>query len=245
MPLTPKRTLRTFRYAMYFDGVDDYVRTVSTISLSTPITVVVWFSHIDKYNMLTLVANSGAGLSALGFRFFVNTYFSQDRRLVIEVGTGSLGSKLVSSVNAVQPVWNYGVVVVNGGSSLLWLNGQKVVSGSLLDFTKTDYIFIGIMAVAYCFIGYIAQVLVYSRALSDSEILWNYLYPDNPVRNGLVLWLKADPQYIKDIDNDGILEWLDLSGYNNHGKIYGASLVQLIKTHNRTLTPVRVLTPVR
>jgi len=59
------------------------------------------------------------------------------------------------------------------------------------------------------------------------------------------LWLKADPQYVKDIDGDGILEWIDLSGYGNHGKIYGAQLVQLIKTPVRALKPVRVLKPAR
>ena len=246
MPLTPRRVLKQFRYAMYFDGVDDYVRTVSTISLSTPITVVVWFSHIDKYNVLALVANAGAGYYALGFRFFVNTYGTQDRRLRIEAATGTSGSDLSTPVNAVQPgVWNHGTAVINSGNSSLWLNWQKLDSGSLLDFTKTDYVYIGTMAYSLYFCGYISQVLIYSRALSDSEIQWNYQYPDNPVKNGLVLWLKADPQYVKDIDGDGILEWVDLSGYGNHGKIYGAQLVQLIKTPARVLKPARVLSPAR
>jgi hypothetical protein len=78
-----------------------------------------------------------------------------------------------------------------------------------------------------------SQVLLYMRALSSSEVQWNYQNPDYPVRNGLVLWLKADPAYVKDIDGDGRLEWVDLSGFGNHGKIYGAQLVQLIKTPAR------------
>jgi hypothetical protein len=89
------------------------------------------------------------------------------------------------------------------------------------------------------------NILVYSRALSDSEIAWNYKNPDNPVRNGLVLWFQAHPDYIKDIDNDGILEWIDLSGYSNHGKIYGARLVELIKSPSRVLQAQRVLSCVR
>ena len=75
-------------------------------------------------------------------------------------------------------------------------------------------------------IGYIAQVLIYNRSLSDSEITLNYNNPDNPVRDDLILWLQADPAYVKDIDGDGILEWIDLSGNGNYGKIYGAWLVQ-------------------
>ena len=230
MPLSPLRVLRTFRYAMYFDGVDDYVRTVSTVSLSTPLTVAIRFNHIDKFNILTLVANSGPGWTTLGFRFFVNTWSTLDRKLIIEVGTGTSGSGLASSPNAVQPnTWNHGVAVISSGSSSLWLNGLKVTSGSLLDFTKSDYIYIGTMAGSHYFHGYMAQVLLYSRVLSDSEIQFNYSNPDNPVKDGLVLWLRAHPDNIKDIDGDGLLEWLDLSGYGNHGKIYGATLVKLIR----------------
>jgi hypothetical protein len=73
------------------------------------------------------------------------------------------------------------------------------------------------------------QLLIYTRDLSDSEIAWNFNYPDNPVRNGLYVWLQAHPSYVKDIDGDGVLEWIDLSGFGNHGKIYGATLVQLIR----------------
>jgi hypothetical protein len=87
------------------------------------------------------------------------------------------------------------------------------------------------------------QLLVYSRALEDSEIQWNYLYPDNPIRNGLVLWLQASPENIRDIDGDGVPEWVDLSGNNNHGKVYGAGLVQLVKPPARALLPARVLSP--
>jgi hypothetical protein len=230
MPLTARRVLRTFRYAMFFDGIDDYVRTDSAVRLSTPLTVVAWFSHIDKFNILTLVANSTAGIETLGFRFFVNRWRTQDRALSVEVGTGTSGSNITSPPNAVQPcMWNNAAAVVNGPLSQLWLNKQMVLSKDLHDFEKTDYVYVGTMAGTFYFFGYIAQVIIYSRALSGSEIQWNYLYPDNPIRNGLVLWLKADPNYIKDVDGDGVLEWLDLSGFGNHGKIYGATLVKLIR----------------
>jgi len=82
-------------------------------------------------------------------------------------------------------------------------------------------------------------VLLYSRPLTDEEILWNYNNPDNPVRRGLVLWLHWDS-----IDPaKGV--WYDKSGYGNHGKIYGATLVKIVKSPRRVLTPARVLAPVR
>jgi len=70
---------------------------------------------------------------------------------------------------------------------------------------------------------------VYSRAIEDWEIEHNFRYPYSPVRDGLELYLLAHPDYIRDIDGDGVLEWIDLSGKNRHAKIYGATLVELIK----------------
>lgn len=244
--MAPTRVLRAFRYALYFDGVDDHARTTRTVSLSTPLTIAVWFNHVDRYNILTLIANSTSGYGNLGFRFFVNTFLTQDRSLLIESGTGTAGSGLLSPHDTVRPhTWNHGVAVVNGGNSSLWLNAQVMGAGSLYDFTKTHYIYVATMQYGFYFQGYIAQVLVYSRALSDSEIRFNYINPYNPVRNGLILWLQADPQYIKDIDGDGLLEWLDLSGFNNHCKIYGARLVELTRTPARALPVVRALPTVR
>jgi len=89
------------------------------------------------------------------------------------------------------------------------------------------------------------QLLVYTRDLADKDIEWNFKNPDNPIRNGLYVWLQAHPDYVKDIDGDGVLEWVDLSGNNNHGKIYGAQLVELVKAVKRVLTPARVLKAVR
>jgi len=91
------------------------------------------------------------------------------------------------------------------------------------------------------------QLLIYKdKALSDSEVEWNYKYPDNPIRDKLFVWLRADPNNIRDIDGDGVLEWIDLSGYNNHGKIYGgAQLVQPVKSAIRILPKARILKVLR
>jgi hypothetical protein len=139
-------------------------------------------------------------------------------------------------------------MVLNGSWLGGYLNGVLRVSRSDVPPTGGNTVDLYIGSTIWRtlnILGYIAQVLIYSRTLSSSEILWNYSNPDNPVRNGLVLWLQADPNYVKDIDGDGVLEWVDLSGNNNHGKIYGARLVQLIKSPTRTLSPARILSPAR
>jgi len=63
--------------------------------------------------------------------------------------------------------------------------------------------------------GVIVGVLFYNRALSEDEIQWNYLHPDNPVRDGLVLWLKLD-------EGEGT-KVFDYSGQNNDGTVNGAT----------------------
>jgi len=92
--------------------------------------------------------------------------------------------------------------------------------------------------------GLISEVYIYSKALSAEEIFWNYDNPSNPVRNGLVLWLQAHPDNVKDVDGDGRLEWIDLSGFGNHGKVYGATLIEVIKSPVRVLSPARIVSKV-
>jgi len=65
---------------------------------------------------------------------------------------------------------------------------------------------------------------VYSRALSASEIAaWR---PEAPVGGSLVMYYYAHPQFVRDVDNDGVLEWLDLSGNNRHAKLRGGAAPQ-------------------
>ena len=243
MPLTPERVLKLqFRCAMYFDGIDDYVMTEkSGIPITTEFTGMVWawidptavlhfsrFFGMDSY-YIEFSCGAGGG-SQLGY------YYSRNG-----------GRWIWTGVSAPLGTWFEATLRFNNGVTDVFLNTSKV-------FTRTEpgtslKAYLDKVTLAWTFSldtslrykGYTAHVLIYTRALSDSEIEWNYLYPDNPVRDGLVLWLYADPAYVKDIDNDGVLEWIDLSGYNNHGKIYGATLVQLIKSASRVVQAQRVL----
>jgi len=71
--------------------------------------------------------------------------------------------------------------------------------------------------------------LVYDVALPDSRIAEVCVRPYRPPREGLRVWLMASPEHVIDLDGDGVLEWVDLSGNGNHAKIYLASLVGLVK----------------
>ena len=246
MPLTPKRVLRTFKYAMYFDGVDDYVAVPMSQSLRFTTELTLEAGIILPQSIGGLYRRSWIFIGAPYDYFYMYNQYSDPNAWVFyiydttnnERGLGGFYLNPASGYHYTAVTWKSGV----GG--FLFFDGTKpyVTLASSYTIRQTASQFI--IRWAY-YPATFTFARAYSRALSDSEIQWNYQNPDKPIRNGLVLWLQADPQYIKDIDNDGVLEWIDLSGYNNHGKIYGAQLVQLIKTPSRVLKPARVLKPVR
>jgi hypothetical protein len=241
--------LRTFRYAMFFDGVDDYVSVPHNPSLAlSRLSICVWV-NVPEYqpDYRSFVTKNTFGT----FNYFFGTYYER-----IRVAWRSSLNVWGDRIEWYIPAGFYGVfhylaatigdvgepVNISCDGSLVktaTATAQKAV-------TYTEPLYVGYVGtgVPY-FHGFISQILIYSRLLSSSEIQQNYNCSDNPIRNGLVLWFKAGPAYVKDIDGDGILEWIDLSGFGNHGKIYGAQLVQLIKDASRILQAQRVLSCAR
>jgi hypothetical protein len=253
VPLKPVRDpLKTFRYAVYFDGVDDYVVISLTVYGWSGITIQEWIyfyypkdgaiwsspnmigdSSVDypaiyvsidnrcDYRTIYLAFSTrkadgtkGAyGPDIYSYRnMWINTarrFSLSDRLYMCYVNATRISSKFIPSDEKTVLEWNPDTATYPDRYKRFVLGADT----RLIEWMKM---------MQY-------QLLIYTRALSDSEIAWNFNYPENPVRNGLYVWLQADPQYVKDIDNDGVLEWVDLSGNNNHGKIYGATLVKLIR----------------
>jgi hypothetical protein len=227
---------------MFFDGVDDYVLVPHSPSLMPPnVSANVWFAPLSLADDFIRLLEKGGWAVGGGCSLEINPGFRPVVRF--NVWYGSTAYTLDSTTRLSTGTWFHVAGVFNGVGMRLYVNlGLEGSSGASIS-ANTWGLYIGRRAVnpGDFFSGYMAQILIYSRALSDSEILFNYSNPDNPVRNGLVLWLQAHPDYIKDIDGDGILEWIDLSGFNNHGKIYGARLVELIRAPVRTLTVARTV----
>jgi len=242
MPLAASRVFKQFKYAMYFDGVDDYVLVPDERSLrpsAFTIFVFAWMSAPSQYQLQLFMKSGNAPGYTMTLEVNAPAYGSNVRYLISDVSSGAYYNKLYKGGVS---QWFAPALVYDGSKAYSYYNGALVASDSLsYDNTKnTNPIKIG-FPFGTNPPDLISLVLYYSRPLSDSEIQQNCNYPDNPVRNGLVLWLKADPAYVKDINNDGILEWIDLSGFNNHGKIYGPQLVQLIKGASRVVQAQRVL----
>jgi hypothetical protein len=247
MPLSAKRVLRTFRYGIYFDGIDDRVLVTSTANDELDLPV---FTLVAMVNPVSIPGTYG---SVVG-RFYRQPYHMYiDNNYSLRVGVtfydNTLDYRVLSSANAVPlNVWSllatsYDRVTMRGyiNGSLV---GTTVYNKALL--TGTNYnVYLGSVAGGNPLRGYIYCVMIYNRVLSNAEIAQLYSNPDFPPTSGLVLWLKASPDYVKDIDNDGILEWIDLSGNNNHGKIYGAVLTKVVKDPISVSPSKRILSVVR
>jgi hypothetical protein len=231
MPLSPARVLRTFRYAMFFDGVDDYIALFDTNFPS--FTIMVWARLAVPWwpppGWRAIVSKGWhTRVDGVGGIFVLHPinyggWLRDSAGTIYDVTVAPLPSILVS----------FRCVALTSEAKL-YVDGELVKSVSIANPVNTNTYRWNVgrdpIEIARVFSGYVYQVLFYTRILSAGEVRWNHVNPDNPVRNGLVLWLRAHPDYIKDIDGDGLLEWIDLSGFNNHGKVYGARLVELIRT---------------
>jgi hypothetical protein len=208
--------------ALYFDGVDDYVKVPNSPSLqpSSQITMCVWISTIYRGEIPPYILHKFDPVSPYpGYAVMLN----QDGDTG-HVGVWVGGGSYVNGVSDVRDGrFHFICGGTNGLTTFVYVDNELEKSyPQTPNLISTTNLFIGsARGVAQFFQGYIAQVLIYSRALSDSEITWNYNNLNNPIRDGLVLWLDA-----RACDTSRNICY-DLSGNNNHGTIYGAQVVTL------------------
>jgi hypothetical protein len=243
MPLAPTRKLMIpSRYAMSFDGVDDFVELpkaiIGDLETTGDFTILAWVCP------RVFITQNPIYIEQVGSHTRNYLYIENTKRLAWDQYP-PVGGQLYSKTIMIATRWSYtGFVQKLNAYQKIYMNGAEDASRSSWEVyagITPNRFMIGVRLGHYYSNIIIGEILIYSRALSASEISWNYQNFYNPVRDDLVLCLIADPQYVKDIDGDGILEWVDLSGYNNHGKIYGATLVDLYKAPVRTLPAARTM----
>jgi hypothetical protein len=231
---------------MFFDGVDDYMyipdKGGSLTSFTLMLTSVTGFGVRDPYggyfsvNRYHFEMSISPSRNSFSIRYYDVNGYPQSFTLAYPRDLAVLPAP-TDIIFVVNSLFNYKLIIGGVSYSGGFAYTPKAPTLSLYIPRYADRLFPEQIL--------IPCVLYYSIPLTDAQINQIIANPDNPMRNGLIAWFKADPQYVKDIDNDGVLEWVDLSGYGNHGKIYGAQLVQLVKASARALTPARVLSPAR
>jgi len=241
MPLARSRLLPKLPWkAMYFDGQDDYVETSNVIRGRDKVSVEV-FVYAESFD--------GIDRTVLGQwnspETFLIWYDVGDNKweVIINDSAGNV-LKAVPDIYAKEKEWVHLLCTYDKDNELLlYINAELRAHtkslGNPINMGK-EYLGIGFdYSIHNYFHGYIAFVRVYDRALTDSEIEWNYYHPDDPVRSGLVLWLHYDS-----IDEENNI-WRDKTANGNNGTIYGATPAEFTKPPIRKLTPSRTLSPER
>jgi len=213
----PKRlptTLGFKRYALDFDGTDDYVEVPFSSSLDfggmTELTV----------EMLCLLRSKGAERYTGRHIQFLIGYDNQDDSWAwwLHIGGAWVGLRgLEKTFTPKTGEWVHLCGVYDGSEMRMYVNGEldrsKAQTGGLDDAdTMIAVGRRGTQDLNY-WDGFIALVRIYTRPLTLEEIRRNMLEYHNPVRDGLVLWL-----------HDSIVgdTWHDESGCGNDGVIHGA-----------------------
>ena len=218
MPLTPVRLLRTFRYALYFDGVDDRVVVPHSDYLD-----------IQSGNRITIIMR----MTPLGWQSGYPVGVVLDKRtektanynwefndtvMVVRIHANNQLYGL-SIPHALRELNEY-AMVLDGAVLKAYKNGVLVASRSDVPPSGTnsaDLVIGSTLGAEFHAEMILYRVLIYNRPLSDWEIEWNYRNPESPITEGLVLWLRLD-------EGTGTTAH-DSSGYNNHGTIIGARWV--------------------
>jgi len=207
------------RYALEFDGVDDYVEVPDSPSLNftvnNQLTVEAWVidSVVDD-TYRTIVSKDGEFLLRR-----TNAGEGNDFEFFIYDGS-SWEPRVDSGVVPERGKWYFVVGVFDGSELRIYVNGELKGSkdrvATLSD--TTNPLKIGMFNGGYRWNGVITLIRIYNRVLSEREIRYNMLNYHNPVRNGLILWF-----HDKIVGNT----WYDESGQGNHGTIYGATKVKV------------------
>ena len=217
-PRMPKRlphSLGFARYALSFDGVDDYVDagTDASLDITGGLTLEVRV-NINVRSAFHGIAGSGPHLGGAYYLFQRNAPGHDLAFVVNPDGT----FRSITFGTYVVNKWHHIVGIWDGTNIKAYLDGVEYTPLPFVDSVarRFDPFLIGYnhgLSPGF-FNGLIGEVRIYNRALSAEERRWNMLNYHNPIRSGLVLWLPME-------EGAGEIVY-DKSGKGNHGTLLPA-----------------------
>lgn len=211
--------------SLTFDGVDDFVDTNVIYNLDasgTEFCITLWFRGPNQSATSILVSNYNNRPTPF------NIYFRDDGRIsTFTRNAANISFSLFSTNTFNDNVWHYAVFQKSGASSYsLYVDGNLEASGSanLGAIVPNTSIYIGLLRLfsQNPFLGNIAHVTLYDRALSSDEI--NHNYDQMKVRFGYNQMVEDYVVYLDASDSNSYSgsgsTWYDLSSNN-----YDANLV--------------------
>jgi len=205
-------------YALSFDGEDDYVEAPNVIQSKTfTVAILVRLTSPDVPNDVTILDTRDKFYGAGGKGISIDD-INEDGIYQVRIGDGttviSAGSMKLDDFD-----WHFIATTADEATLNVYFDEtlhKTVDISSLGDIYASSTMTLGsIFSGGGNFPGNIALVLIYNRALSDTEIQQIYSDPLNPPTDGLILWLAPDS-----VDTANNV-WTDKSGQGNDGTIYG------------------------
>lgn len=214
---------KIYQAGLSFDGSGDVVTVTdnATLKITGDLTVEFWIKP----------TNITAGRQNIVDKAYGGEFaFTQETNGSISFYYGTCGGRCTpyqgfgSGANAVvQNEWHHFALVRNLSSMMLYWykDGGQIASttASYLSATASTYnVTIGYGYTGVYYNGFVSEVRIYNRALTQAEIQYSYTYKKPQNRAGLVGWWKLD-------EGQGTTAY-DYSPYKNHGTINGATWSQ-------------------
>jgi hypothetical protein len=152
--------------------------SVAAFDLGDAFTITLWAYLLpEQTDIKTLVANCEGGSRINGFKLYVNSWETNDRKILVEPSDGTDRIDITSLENTFEEaLWNHFAIAADRVNGIidLYLNGEKVnqTSQTITGFQTTRSLFIGTMPPGnvYNWQGMIDDVRVYEGVLSEDEI---------------------------------------------------------------------------
>jgi len=204
--------------SLYFDG-NDYVTISDNDSLdfgTDDFSISFWikFTELSGHNWLMSKRNS--------FKQKELSLFREDlsNKIYFRTGDGGVGVDLISTDTVMINKWYNIVFIRNGNSHSIYINGSLDTTYSFTpyDLNNSNPLYLASLGGSgNYFYGNAKSVMIFKgRALSSSEIEWNYNHAGEIYNtDGLVAWYK-----FSEFSGDTLY---DASGNNNNGIINGAT----------------------
>jgi len=159
--------------ALSFDGVDDYATTGFTRgTLGNYLSISVWYNYLGTSER-AYSAIIGGRESASTTEFFIGKHTGNTN---IGVQDGNYNGSFVTGSNAFDGNFHHIVYTYDNGTGKIYLDSVLRNTGSFTKCNDAEEILIGteVEGGGYYFPGNIAQVSIYNRALTASEVQQNF-----------------------------------------------------------------------
>jgi hypothetical protein len=157
------------------NGLDDHAEAAA-FDLGDQFSLSLWAKvTTTAAGSRTLLANASGGSTGNGFRFFINSWTTNDGRLLLETGNGALGDSASTATGVFQfNQWNHIALVIDraAGRADIYYNRRLVTTDNTIrtDFAKDLLLYIGRLVSSGNFHGQLDDVRLYAKKLTGADV---------------------------------------------------------------------------